>query len=116
MPGIGVTAANGQLNTFAATYKWISLHTADPGNTGAFEVPYGSTGRQQVTWPAASGGQIVWTGSILIPIPSALTVLYYGIWSLQTGGVWGDGQLLAAPRVFTAAGSCKIARIVLGQT
>ena len=115
MAGIGVATANAQLNNFAATYKWISLHTADPGNNGGFEVGYGPTGRQQVTWPAAAGGQIAWTGSILIPIPNALVVLYFGIWSAQNGGVWGDGQLLAAPRVFTAAGNCQLTAITLGQ-
>lgn len=115
MPGIGVTAANAQLNAFAAGYTWISLHTADPGNVGASEVGYGPTGRQQVTWPAASGGQIAWTGSILIPITYPVAVLYFGIWSAQSGGAWGDGQLLAAPRVFTNNGYCQITAITLGQ-
>jgi hypothetical protein len=40
-----------------AVAGYLSLHTADPGTTGANEVSGGSYARQAITWNAASGGE-----------------------------------------------------------
>ena len=111
-PGPSTTAADIVLTAWAGTYKWISLHTADPGNTGGFEVGGGGYARQLITWPTAAGGLITWTGTLTFGVPIC-TVLYFGAWSASTGGTWGDGQLLAAPRPFTAAANCVLTRLVL---
>lgn len=51
--------------TEAANRKWCSLHTADPGTTGASEVAGGSYARVATTWPGRS--------SPAAPVPTQTT-------------------------------------------
>ena len=90
-------ALNGVCPTGSTTNAWLSLHTGNPGTTGANELltTQGSPayGRKQTTWAASSGG--VKTGSAqTIDIPPGKTIGWYGIWSAQTGGTFiGGGPL-----------------------
>lgn len=79
---------------------YISLHTGDPGETGANEVSGGSYGRASVTnnntnFPAASGGAKANGAEIAFPTPSAGwgTVSHAGVWDASSGGnfLWGGG-------------------------
>jgi hypothetical protein len=87
-------ALNGVAPTGSGTNAWLSMHTADPGLTGASEVP-GTGGspnyaRKQTTWAAASAG--VKTGSAqTFDIPPGTTVGWFGVWSAATGGTWITG-------------------------
>jgi hypothetical protein len=111
MAGMSTTAANALLNTWGSTYHWVSLHTADPGTTGANEVNTSGYVRQSITWPAAASSQMVWTGSISFTISSALTVVYWGLWSASTSGTWGDGQVLGVARTFGSAATLTLTRL-----
>ncbi|QMU23315.1 hypothetical protein H3V45_14845 [Gordonia rubripertincta] len=78
------------LNAYAAQGTWISLHTADPGSTGASEVSGGTPAyaRQQTTWGTPSAGSM--TGSkVSINVP-ATTVVGAGVYSAGTGGTYLD--------------------------
>lgn len=78
------------LNAYAAQGTWISLHTADPGSTGASEVSGGTPAyaRQQTTWGTPSAGSM--TGSkVSINVP-ATTVVAAGVYSAQTSGTYLD--------------------------
>lgn len=80
----------GMANT-VATYvgtqlAYLSVHTADPGTTGASEATGGSYARQANSWGAASGGSIV--GAPKTFTPGAGTYAFAGYWSAATGGTF----------------------------
>lgn len=64
----------------------VSLHTANPGNTGASEVTGGSYARQSIAWNAASGGSVDSSDVPVIPVPGGTTVAYVGFWYDSGGG------------------------------
>lgn len=92
--------------------SWISVHTADPGTTGANEATGGSPAyaRKQTTWSGgAVDGQIAGS-QITVDLPAG-TYAWLGIWSAATGGTFIDkiavssttlgaqGQLVITPAV-----------------
>ena len=58
------------LSAPAITTPYISLHTADPGETGASECTGGSYARQAGSFGAASGGASISPATILPGLPS----------------------------------------------
>jgi hypothetical protein len=85
MPRISTTEANQALATTG--WGFVSLHTADPGTTGASEVSGGSYARVAVTWGTPSSGVVANTNQLTINVPASTTVTYFGVWS--TGGTSG---------------------------
>jgi len=78
MARISTTEANQALSTTGWSY--VSLHTADPGTTGASEVTGGTYARVAVTWNAASGGSVSNSGALSINLPASTTASYFGVW------------------------------------
>ena len=82
---------------------YVSLHTGDPGETGANEVTGGSYARQAGSFGAAAAGAVTTTATIdFTGMPSA-TITHVGIWSASTATasanfVWG-GTLTASKSV-----------------
>lgn len=78
----------------AVTTPYISLHTADPGETGASEAAGGSYARQGGAFGAAAAGEVSNTATIdFTDMPSA-TITHAGVWisSTATGSanfIWG---------------------------
>ena len=105
MAGFSDTAKDSTLTTLVGSYTWISLHTADPGNTGANEVPTGVYARIQTTWgTVGSPTQDAVTGStVVVTVPASTTVTYWGLWTASTSGTWCTGGQLPAP--FSTGGS-----------
>lgn len=92
MAGAPVATLNAALDAVGALGGWLSLHTADPGTTGAAELTGGSPAyaRKQTAWGSAAGG--VKTGSAqTLDIPSAKTIGWYGVWTAASGGTWITG-------------------------
>jgi hypothetical protein len=89
-------AIGGKVNTpMNLTTQYISLHTGDPGSTGASEVTGGGYARLQVTWATAvddTGGALakgkITGGALAFNVPAA-TISHYGVWNVATGA--GDG-------------------------
>lgn len=81
-----------------------SLHTADPGGTGASEVSGGSYIRQPITWAAATGGVKTMAGTATFQVPAGTTVTHAGLWTAATAGTFRGGGELAAPLAFPVAG------------
>lgn len=92
---------------------YVSLHTGDPGKTGASEVSGGSYARVAVTtvsgWSAISNGtgtqrKVTNAGTITFPAPTGAwgTATYFGIWDASTtgnflaGGALGGSQVIAS--------------------
>lgn len=64
-----------------------SLHTADPGTTGASEnANSGSYARQACSWNAASGGNKTNSSSLTFSTLGTIAVAYFGTWSSATYG------------------------------
>lgn len=84
----------------AVTTVYISLHTADPGDTGASEATGGSYGRQAAGFGTAAAGQVSNTANIDFTNMPAATITHVGCWSNSTATasanfIWG-GALTAS--------------------
>ena len=97
----GETAVLSPLTTTA----YVSLHTADPGDSGSSEVTGGSYARQgAITFANAGNNPTVASNSSIVTFPAATaswgTITHFGIWSLASGGVFrGSGALTTAKAV-----------------
>lgn len=86
------------------TGRFLSLHTATPGVTGANEVATGGSGYARQSLPVSQAGSnpTVASNSALIDFPPALsgwgTITHYGIWSAVSGGTFLGGDPLSASR------------------
>lgn len=90
---------------------YFSLHTADPGTTGASEVTGGSYGRVSAGFPAASSGAATNAGAT-INVPSGTTVTHWGRWTTASAGTFFTGGALTAPETFGSAGTYTITNTV----
>jgi len=101
------------------TTVYLSLHTADPGLTGANEVTGGSYARQALALTAAASshtdnsGQINFTGMPAIAAPG---VLFAGIWDASSAGnfLYG-GPLTPAAQVTLAATAVASTDVITTQ-
>lgn len=98
----------------AVAIERISMHTADPGTTGASEVTGGSYARAAVTWNPAASGVKANSGSMVFQIPAGVTITHVGGWT--TGGTFRGGGLLTLPQPYATAGTYTIAAGQLGVT
>lgn len=80
----------------------VSLHTADPGETGANEVAGGTYVRQAAGWDPAGSGAVVLDGALDFTLMPAVTVTHVGIWSASTAGTFVWGGALSASKVVNA--------------
>lgn len=99
------TAENAAVDGVAAKGGYISLHSADPGTTGANEIS--GVGRQKTTWGAAASGTA--TGSqVTYPSAPAADYKYFGVWTAATGGTFLHGNLLTPEVTLGAAGKLNV--------
>ncbi len=98
MARLSTTGANAAANAILAngTTYYLSLHSADPGTTGASEITGGSYARQVIQVGAASGGVVTSTDAQTFSgMPAeASGVPYVGIWTAATAGtyLWGGAN------------------------
>lgn len=78
------------------TTYYLSLHSADPGTTGASELSAGGYARQALVFGAAAGGAVASNAVITVPNAGAVAVTYVGVWSASTGGTYLAGAPLAS--------------------
>ncbi len=80
-----------------AAALFVSIHSDNPGNTGANEIT-GYTGtRKAVTFTAPSGKATSNNADITFADMPATTVTYIGLWDAAAAGVfWGGGALTVA--------------------
>lgn len=106
MAGASVAARNAATDAVTALGGFVSMHTADPGTTGASEVTGAPYARQLSTLPAASTGSS--TGSqVSVPMPTGAgttTITHWGLWTLVSGGAWITGGALPNAEVFSDGG------------
>jgi hypothetical protein len=77
----------------------VSLHTADPGDTGANEVSGGGYSRQPVSFGPTSNGSTSNSADVVFNNMPAVTVTHAGLWdSSSPTPVWLGGAPLTAPK------------------
>jgi hypothetical protein len=87
------------------TTAYVSLHTADPGTTGANEISGGAYARQgPVAFTNAGNEPTVASNSAILTYPAATapwgTIGYFGIWTAATAGTFqGSGALTASKAI-----------------
>lgn len=115
MPRASAAAANAALNGLDGTgstnvIPFSSLHTADPGTTGASESA--STTRQATSWNAAASSAKTNSGALTFTTPGTTACSYMGTWSLVSAGNYAIGGALAsavtAVTITVAAGAFSI--------
>lgn len=81
---------NKMLNALAPAT--LSLHSADPGDTGASELSGGSPAyaRKAASYGAASGGSKASSAAVTFDVPAGATVAYVGHW--DSSSVWLGGD------------------------
>lgn len=101
VPNTGLDAAQNAILTASTTY-YLSLHTADPGKTGASE---GTDGRQTIQFGASSAGtQASTTAQTWSSAVGGQTYSYFGVWTAASGGTFLRGGPLTA-NITPSAGS-----------
>lgn len=112
---VSAAAANVMLDAlYAAGYRWIKLHTGDPGPNGTANAAAETT-RKQITSAAASGGALTSTADMdWTAVAGTETWRYITVWSASTGGTFGASGTIV-PKSVTAgdnptvpAGSAQI--------
>jgi hypothetical protein len=84
---------------------FASLHTGSPGQTGASEVVGGSYARQSLLFAAPSAGVELSSNAQNWTNMPAVTVSYFGVWSVATGGTFSGGGLLGSSLTVPAGGT-----------
>lgn len=69
---------------------YVSLHSADPGATGANELTGGTPAyaRKAATWSAAAAGAKALSNQPVFDVPAGSTVAFVGLWSALTAGTY----------------------------
>lgn len=104
MPPLVNAAKHAMLDHLATLAVFASLHTADPGTTGANEATGGSPAyaRKAITWNAAAAGALDNNANPVFDV-AAGTYGWVGLWSAVTAGTfYGSSPLGPAgdPKVF----------------
>lgn len=106
--GLSTAAANSLLDTLAAAYPWIKLHTGAPGAAGTANAATETT-RKQASWAAASGAvvstsaQLQWTN-----VAGTEDYTHYSMWTASAAGSFGHSGTITANAV-TAGDTFTIA-------
>lgn len=87
----------------------VSLHTADPGTTGASEATGGTPAYARIatTWSADTTDDGIRTGTqVTIDLPAG-TYTHFGLWSAATGGTFVGGGPITSTTL-AAQGQIKV--------
>lgn len=103
------TAKNYMLDQLGTQALFASLHTANPGSTGASEVTGGTPAyaRMGLTWNASVTGSKTLSDTPTFNVPAATTVVAVGIWSAVTAGIY-YGYVTVTNETFAAQGTYQI--------
>ncbi len=98
MPGLSAAAREASALSVTGLGTWISLHTADPGTTGANEATGGSPAyaRKQTAWTGGASDGTVTGSQVAIDVPAG-TYTHFSVWTAASSGTFvGSGALSAA--------------------
>lgn len=105
------------LTTAGQTAVSASLHTADPGSTGAAEVP-SSDGyaRQAVSWQTPADGKLQADGDLTFSVPSLGSgkVTHVGLWNANDEFLIGVPA--EVPQPYPTPGTATVGTLVLDMS
>lgn len=106
---------NLMLNALAEAADTVSLHTANPGTTGASEVTGGSPAyaRKPVDWSPAAAGNLDSLSTPAFDVPAGVTVSWVTFWAGSTALATGE---LSPHRSFSAQGVLTLSDADLSLT
>lgn len=109
---------NEALDLIASRVLWVSIHSADPGSTGANELAGGSPayGRKAVAWSAAAAGSVETSAAVRFDIPAGANAHYLGAWSAASGGTFRGSGPLSARETFAGQGTYEVTRTTIRLT
>jgi hypothetical protein len=113
----GETAVLSPLTTTA----YVSLHTADPGNTGSSEISGAAYTRQgPVAFVNNGANPTVASNSAILTYAAATgswgTVGYFGVWDAASGGNFRGSGALATPKTVNSGDTARFAAGALTLT
>lgn len=113
---IGNYMVTGSAPTAMTAPMMLSLHTADPGATGASEVSGGSYARQTAAYASASGGfNMLTTGLNFTSMPVS-TVTHIGIWDSAGTPKFRLGAPLTASKTMASGETLTLLTATLSVT
>lgn len=94
---------------FTVATPYVSLHTADPGETGTSEVAGGSYARQSAAFDAAASGATSNSGVLNFTGMPACTVTHVAIWDASSAGncLWTGAA--TASKTYGAGDTAQVA-------
>jgi hypothetical protein len=109
-----VTLRNTALDAMTPRIVSCSLHTADPGGTGADEVTGGTYARQTPSWGAAAAAVVEIDTPMVFQIPAGNEIQYVGLW--DTGPTWVGSIALTTPEPFNNDGELTVQEMTITAT
>lgn len=108
MAGFSTTGKNTMLGALPSA-PYVSLHSADPGDTGANEISGGSPAysREVGALAAASSSSRALTVATEHDVPPSTTVAYVGLWSAASAGTF-YGAFAVTSETFTGQGTYQV--------
>jgi hypothetical protein len=99
------------------TTAYVSLHTGDPGDTGAFEVVAPNYAREgPIAFTTTGSDPTVASNSVIVSYPTASqdwgSVSFFGLWDSATAGNF-QGSNAVIPAKYVGAGD--LVRFLAGQ-
>lgn len=118
---MGATTAVKNAMLDAVTVTQMSLHSGDPGTTGANEISGGSPAyaRKNVTLGAASGGVRSVASPPSFDVPGGVTISHWGLWNGSTflwGGTLKNAGGSATTEPYTNQGTYTPYEVSITQT
>lgn len=108
------SAGEAAVLTPLTTTAYVSLHTGDPGNTGATEITGGGYARQgPIAFVNAGSNPTVASNSAILTYPAATTawgtIAFFGIWTAASGGTFQGSGLLATAKAVNSGDTARFA-------
>lgn len=94
------------LEAFVADAAYASVHSANPGGSGANEISGGlpAYARKAITWGAFAVDSIASAADLNFDIPPSTTITHLGYWTAPTGGIFLGYRDLNNPETFVGQG------------
>lgn len=101
----------------APTAFWVQLHTADPGASGTTAASSNVSGREQVSWSAASGGSKSQSGAPTSwTATGGDTITHVSFWSASTSGTFYGSAALGTSRTVISGDTVTLNTLTIALT
>lgn len=112
---LNTSGKNAAANGVASNVTYVSLHTADPGTSGASEVTGGTPAyaRKGVSWSTAANGVAAISAGVTFDVPAGTTIQYVGLWNAASGGTFYGSAALSAQESYGGQGTYNLTALTV---